>query len=100
VKILLILSSILFGGCATQKICINQVENARSIYDVDNSCHMRIRQVVIGSDAEIPKSIDFKSGQEWSYSWVETKFENGKLTLGHFVMAPVNTLMAKDANGK
>lgn len=93
--ILLLITS----GCATKKICINQVENNRSIYDVENSCRLRIRQVVIGSDTEIPKSIDFKSGTLWSYGWQESKFENGKLSLGHFVLTPINDQTAKAANG-
>lgn len=94
----LVLAFLLFG-CATQKVCINQLENNRSVYDVENSCHLRIRQVVIGSDAEIPKSIDFKSGTLWSYSWQETKFENGKLSVGHFVMAPMVEQNTKATNG-
>lgn len=79
----------IFSGCVTKKICQNQSESLRSIYDVDNLCKIRIKQVVIGSDTDIPKSIDFKSGNAWSYSWVESKFENGKLVSGHFVLSPI-----------
>lgn len=87
------------SGCATKKICINQLENNRSIYDVENSCRLRIRQVVIGSDVEIPKSIDFKSGILWSYGWQESRFENGKLSSGHFVLIPIIDQTTKAANG-
>lgn len=87
------------SGCATKKVCINQLENNRSIYDVENSCRLRVRQVVIGSESEIPRSIDFKSGTLWSYSWQESKFENGKLSSGHFVLSPITDQNAKAANG-
>lgn len=90
---------LIVSGCATKKVCINQQENNRSIYDVENSCRLRIRQVIIGSDAEIPKSIDFKSGTLWSYGWQESKFENGKLSSGHFVLIPITDQSAKAANG-
>ncbi|MCB0370558.1 MAG: hypothetical protein KDD45_14315 [Bdellovibrionales bacterium] len=90
---------LIISGCATKKICINQLENNRSIYDVENSCRLRIRQVVIGTDAEIPKSIDFKSGALWSYGWQESKFENGKLSSGHFVLTPNANQTSKATNG-
>lgn len=98
-KYFLIGSLILISGCATKRVCINQLENNRSIYDVENSCRLRIRQVVIGSDAELPKSIDFKSGYLWSYGWQESKFENGKLSSGHFVLTPTTDQTTKAANG-
>lgn len=96
----LLLTAFLTPACATKKVCINQLENNRSIYDVDNSCHLRIRQVVIGSDSEIPKSINFRSGALWTYSWIESKFEGGKFILGHFTMSPqMPDLNSKDAHG-
>lgn len=98
-KFILLLGTIIFSSCVTKKICINQIENNRSIYDVDNSCRLRIRQVIIGSDVEVPKSIDFKSGVHWTYSWQESKFENGKLTLGHFIMTPVLAKTSGSPNG-
>lgn len=96
-----LLSMLLFlaSGCATKKICINQLENNRSIYDVENSCRVRIRQVVIGSETEIPGSIGFKSGTLWSYSWQESKFENGKFSSGHFILAPITDQNSKVSNG-
>jgi len=75
-------------GCVTKNVCQNQSENLRSVYDVNNACRVRIKQVVIGSEANIPKSIDFKSGVAWTYLWQESKFENGKLIGGHFVLLP------------
>lgn len=88
-KSIILLLTFILSACTTKRVCINQIENNRSIYDVDNSCRLRILHVIIGSDAEIPKSIDFKSGIIWTYSWQESKFENGKLSIGHFVMTPM-----------
>lgn len=88
-----------FSCCVTKKICQNQVESNRSVYDVDSSCKVRIKQVVIGSDATMPKSIDFESSVPWSYSWTESKFENGKLTVGHFVLSPNPEPVGKDLHG-
>lgn len=96
---LLFIWLIISSGCATKKICMNQHENNRSIYDVENSCRIRIRQVVIGSETEVPSSIGFKSGTLWSYIWQESKFENGKYTSGHFVLAPITDLNSKATNG-
>ncbi len=86
------------SGCATKRICMNQLENNRSIYDVENSCRVRIRQVVIGSETEVPSSIGFKSGTLWIYSWQESKFENGKYISGHFVLTPITDLNSKATN--
>lgn len=87
-------------GCVTKTVCKNQTENQRSIYDVDDSCRLRIKQVIIGSEVNMPKSIDFKSGTVWTYTWAESKFENGKLTSGHFVLSPVtDSSVTKDGNG-
>lgn len=99
--IYLALFCLAFAGCVTKTVCKNQTENQRSIYDVDDSCRLRIRQVVIGSEVDMPKSIDFKSGTVWTYMWVESKFESGKFTGGHFVLSPVSdSSVAKDSNGK
>ncbi len=98
-KYFLLGSLLLISGCATNKVCINQLENNRSIYDTENSCRLRIRQVVIGSEIEVPKSIDFKSGTLWNYTWQESRFENGKLSSGHFVLVPVTEQNPKAANG-
>jgi len=96
--ILLLIACLNIFGCVTKNVCQNQSENLRSVYDVDNSCRVRIKQVVIGSEANIPKSIDFKSGTAWKYLWQETKFKDGKLTSGHFVLLP--QLSNKKDDGK
>ena len=84
---------VLLTSCVSKPICQNQTENLRSVYDVENKCKVRIRQVVIGSEIDIPKSIGFKSETVWTYSWKDSKFENGKINNGHFVLMP---LISKD----
>lgn len=98
-KSLLFSLLLMTSGCVTKKICINQTEDNRAIYDIENSCRIRIRQVIIGSDTEIPKSIDFKSKTLWSYSWEESKFENGKFSSGHFILMPITDQNTKALNG-
>lgn len=80
--------TMLLASCVSKQICQNQTENLRSVYDVENKCKVRIRQVVIGSEIDIPKSIGFKSETVWTYNWQDSKFENGKITSGHFVLVP------------
>ena len=96
--IILAIACLNFFGCVTKNVCQNQSENLRSVYDVGNSCRVRIKQVVIGSEANIPKSIDFKSGTAWTYLWQESKFEDGKLVGGHFVLVPMTSTVLKGNN--
>jgi len=81
--------ALLGSGCVTKSICVNSNDGFRSVLDPERQCAVRIRQVIIGSDIDLPKSISFKSSEtQWSYRWVESSFQNGVLELGHFVLMP------------
>lgn len=78
------------SGCATKSVCMNSNESFRAVYNHERSCTVRIRQVVVGSDLDLPKSLSFKESEtQWGYRWVESSFKNGVLELGHFVLVPL-----------
>lgn len=73
-------------ACSTKPICNNGNESYRPVLDPKNSCHVRIRQVLIGSDVE-PKSL---RNTTWSYDWQPSRMNDGQLVLGHFVLTPIS----------
>ncbi|HWU43964.1 MAG TPA: hypothetical protein VN132_11020 [Bdellovibrio sp.] len=78
-------------GCATKTVCVNGNESFRPVLDPEKSCSVRIREVVIGSEMDIPKSISFKdSNAAWSYRWIESSYKDGAFEMGHFVLVPLN----------
>ncbi len=89
-KIILILFLMSVTGCVTKPICINSDDGFKSVLDPSNNCKVRIRQVVLGADIDLPKSIAFKTSDvQWSYRWIESLFQNGIVELGHFVLVPM-----------
>lgn len=89
-KYVLLLFLALLSGCATKSVCVNSNEGFRSVLDPERSCSVRIRQVVVGSELDLPKSLAFKtSNTRWGYRWVESSFKDGFLELGHFVLVPL-----------
>ena len=92
---LILLSLFACMGCATKTVCLNSNESFRSVLDSTKGCSIRIREVLIGSDADIPKSISFKdSDTGWGYRWVEGVYRDGVFELRHFVLVPLE----KDSN--
>ena len=92
---LILISLFACMGCATKTVCQNSNESFRSVLDTTRGCSVRIREVVIGSDVDIPKSISFKdSNTSWGYRWVESVYREGVFELGHFVLVPFE----KDSN--
>jgi len=86
----IVLSAFIFSSCATKRLCQNSDDGFRSVLDPARNCAVRIRQVIIGSELDLPKSLSFKSSEvQWSYRWIESNFKNGGLELGHFVLVPV-----------
>ena len=95
--LVLALAGIAVSGCATKTICANGSESFRPVLDPTNSCKVRIRQVVVGSDIKIPSSVAIDGGAiNWSYSWTETEFKDGQITLGHIVLKPDSRLQASE----
>jgi len=88
----LILICLSVFGCATKTVCPSGGEPFRPVFDSANSCKVRIRQVVIGSDIKMPKSISFNGGTlNWNYEWKESEFKRGQIELGHLVLRPVTS---------
>ena len=90
-KVIILLLGFATFGCASKPICANSDDGFRPIFDPGKNCSVRIRQVIVGSDLDLPKSLAFKTSEtQWSYRWVETSFHNGLLELGHFVLIPAS----------
>ena len=78
-----------FAGCATKTACLNSNESFRPVLDPMKSCSIRIREVVVGSEMDLPKSISFKdSDMTWTYRWIESAYKDGAFETGHFVLVP------------
>lgn len=82
--------ALVLSSCVAKPVCLNSNEGFRSVLDPAKNCSVRIRQVIVGSDLELPKSLSFKSSEtQWTYRWVESDFKDGALELGHFVLVPL-----------
>lgn len=85
----IVLMILMLAGCASKPICENGNQGFSSVLDPQKQCAVRIRQVILGSDLELPKSISFKSSDMvWNYKWVPTTYKEGSLELGHFALYP------------
>ena len=84
---LVFICSILFflNSCANKPKCGNP-EGARSVLTGSSSCQVRIRQVTIGSDFNIPESLKGKLTSDFTLDWQETRLIDGRIELGHFVL--------------
>jgi len=83
------MSIVVLTGCASKTICANGSESFRAVLDPANSCKVRIRQVVVGTDIKLPASVAMDSGNiNWSYGWSDSEFKDGQIVLGHVVMKP------------
>lgn len=85
--ILVFLLGMAFTGCANSPRCANP-EGSKVILYNNQSCSVRIRQVVIGSELKISESLKAQSFNGYKLDWVEGKREGNKIELGHFVLVP------------
>lgn len=79
----------LLSSCASKPKCGNP-EGARSVLVGTSSCQVRIRQVNIGSDFNIPESLKDKLAPEFTLDWQEARLMNGQIEVGHFVLVPLS----------
>lgn len=86
-RLILLLASTL-SACAHSPKCGNPA-GARVILSGTESCQVRIRQVMVGSELKIPQSLKDTSLSQFTLDWVEPTLENGKIELGHFVLTPL-----------
>jgi hypothetical protein len=77
------------SGCTTKTICANGTESFRPVLDSANSCAVRIRQVIVGTDIKTPPSVAIDGGSvNWTYGWTGSEFKNGQIELGHVILKP------------
>lgn len=65
-------------------------EGAKIVFSGKETCHVRIRQVTVGSELPIPGSLRDAGLSQMTLEWVEPTLSNGKIELGHFVLQPSN----------
>ncbi len=86
-KYAVLLISFIAVGCAHSPKCGNP-EGARVIFTGEKSCTVRIRQVTMGTELKIPKSLKGSALADFTLEWVEPTLESGRIELGHFVLIP------------
>lgn len=70
-------------GCAHKSPCGNLPEAKAVFYP--NSCKVRIKQVVIGTDLKIPQSIK-NDLSLFEMNWKDPESKNGKIETGQFII--------------
>ena len=84
---LLLFAITLLSACASKPKCGNP-EGARSVLAGASTCQVRIRQVNIGTDFNIPESLKEKLTPDFALEWQEARLVNGQIEVGHFVLVP------------
>lgn len=83
------------SGCTTKTVCANGSESFRAVLDPENKCQVRIRQVVIGSEVALPKTLKLpEANAMWGYRWVDSELHDGSVKLGHFELVPLPKVAA------
>lgn len=77
---------LLTTACAHGPHC-GTPEGALVVLEGDKTCQVRIRQVTIGRDLKIPKSLKDNLGG-LKLDWMEPQLAGGQISLGHFVLIP------------
>lgn len=77
---------LIFSGCAHGPRC-GTPEGALVVFEGEKTCQVRIRQVTVGRDLKIPKTLKANLAS-LKLEWVEPKLDNGQISLGHFVLIP------------
>lgn len=74
--------AVMLTSCAHNPKCGG---GAPAIYQEAGNCVPRIRQVVIGSDLNIPESLKGNLNS-LKLDWVDSTLTDGQIVLGHFVL--------------
>jgi hypothetical protein len=82
-----VLITLFISGCAHGNRC-GDLKNVGTVYVSDRSCEPRIKQVVIGSEMNIPTSLKEQNLTDWKLAWKESALENGRIEAGHFQLSP------------
>ena len=81
------LIALFISGCAHGNRC-GDFKSMGTVYVSDRSCEPRIRQVVVGSEMNIPASLKEQNLANWKLAWKESALENGRIEAGHFELLP------------
>ncbi len=96
-KSIILFAALSLCACANQSTC-GDTPDARTVY-FKNSCRRRIREVVVGSELNIPQNIKNDALSNFTLQWIDPSVDGGKLTFGHYDLVPpsddVNTDPAK-----
>lgn len=74
------------SACAHGPRC-GTPEGALVVLEGEKTCQVRIRQVTVGRDLKIPKTLKTNLAG-LKLDWVEPKLDGGQISLGHFVLIP------------
>lgn len=78
---------LLMTGCASSPKCGSGTSKS-AVYFTPDSCNVRIKDVVIGSELSVPETLKESESLTHDVSWVETSVVAGKIQTGHFVLSP------------
>lgn len=84
---LCIISLFLFSACSTSPKC-GVAKDSITVFENEKSCSVRIRQVTIGSEMSLPKSVKPADLIFWNLGWSDSALKNGRIEVGHFVLSP------------
>lgn len=87
-KIFVLVFACFVSACASSSKCGNP-EGARIVYLDAKSCTVRIRQITVGSEMQVPPSLKGADILSHRLTWRESVMTNGELVMGHFVFVPV-----------
>lgn len=88
-KVVVIIGCFILSSCAHDPKCGNP-EGAKVVLVGERSCHVRIRQVTVGSELKIPSSLKGPGMANFNLEWVEPGLQSGRIELGHFILVPVS----------
>lgn len=86
-KILMTFAMIALTGCSTAPKCGSNA-NSETIFLDTKTCEVRIRQVLVASKMNLPKSVKTADLTSWELDWVASDLSNGQIQFGHFVLKP------------
>lgn len=77
------------SGCATGSKCGN-VGDSQTVFSDTKTCQVRIRQVLVASKMNLPKSVSASDLTTWQLQWVGSEFDSGRIAGGHYILVPPN----------
>ena len=86
-KSLSVVAIVALSGCVHVPTCGN-LESARVVFNEPSRCEVRIRQVTLGQDLNLPKALSANLSS-MKLDWVAASaVDDGSIQLGHFVLLP------------